>query len=315
MFEEYGVGGYAKPSLKSDTTITDGTQISLTTAYTTSSQQWNTNPADGQPWEWSDIDALQIGISLLSAYCSQVYVEVNYTVIVAPTVTTQAATSVAYTTATGNGNITNTGGENCTIRGFKYGLTQTDTWSVSDSGSFGTGAYTKGLTGLSNNTTYYIRAFATNSAGTGYGSYVSFTTLSADITNAPTDKAFGNVAENSTYWANGSTPPNPITDAYCTFSVTNNGTTPINITIKATNFTGGAGWTLGTPDATHARLTGFKSGDDPSAGVVLTTSEQSFISALAASSSKKWEIKLETPTSFADGSVKTSTITLTAVAT
>jgi len=96
--------------------------------------------------------------------------------ISAPTVTTQAATNILTTSATGNGNITSTGGENATVRGFKYGLTQADTWSVSDSGSFGAGAYTKAITGLSPGTLYYIRAFAVNSAGTSYGSYVSFTT-------------------------------------------------------------------------------------------------------------------------------------------
>jgi len=94
--------------------------------------------------------------------------------VVQPTVTTQAPTDVGQTSATGNGNITDTGGQNCTERGFKYGLTQTDTWSVSDTGSFGTGAYTKTITGLTAGITYCIRAFATNSAGTGYGSWTSF---------------------------------------------------------------------------------------------------------------------------------------------
>jgi len=103
-------------------------------------------------------------------------VVVSYTAVTAPTVTTQAATNVEATSATGNGNITDTGGENCTVRGFKYGLTETDTWDVHDSGSFGAGTFSKGITGLSPGTTYYIRAYATNSAGTGYGAYVEFTT-------------------------------------------------------------------------------------------------------------------------------------------
>jgi hypothetical protein len=40
--------------------------------------------------------------------------------VVAPTVTTQSATDIATTSFTGNGNITDTGGENCTRRGFCY---------------------------------------------------------------------------------------------------------------------------------------------------------------------------------------------------
>ena len=80
----YSVGGWAKPSLKSDTTVTDGTEVSLTDTWTAYSQQWDTNPAGGD-WEKADIDALQIGVSLKAqtgsgvAMCTQVYVEVDYT--------------------------------------------------------------------------------------------------------------------------------------------------------------------------------------------------------------------------------------------
>jgi hypothetical protein len=41
----------------------------------------------------------------------------------------------------------------------------------------GIGSFIGYLTGLSASTTYYVRAYATNSAGTSYGSYTSFTTL------------------------------------------------------------------------------------------------------------------------------------------
>jgi len=80
-----GFYGYTKPSLKSNSTVTDGTEVEVTSAYVTYSQQWSTNPADGEAWEWSDIDALQIGVLLktnstkYSAHCTQVYVEVDYT--------------------------------------------------------------------------------------------------------------------------------------------------------------------------------------------------------------------------------------------
>lgn len=75
----------AKPSLKSNSTVTDGTEITPSIgSYTTYSQQWNTNPADAGAWEWADIDALQIGVYLLGATggyasaCTQVYVEIDY---------------------------------------------------------------------------------------------------------------------------------------------------------------------------------------------------------------------------------------------
>jgi hypothetical protein len=104
--------------------------------------------------------------------------------VVAPTVTTQSADQIATTSVRGNGNITDTGGENCTRIGFCYkaGTTGDPTTSdsvVYDDGSFGTGAFTKSITGLTAGTNYRVRAYAVNSAGTGYGTTVDVKTLSA----------------------------------------------------------------------------------------------------------------------------------------
>ena len=93
-----------------------------------------------------------------------------------PVVTTQSPTAILYSSATANGNITSIGLNNPTVRGFKYGLTEADTWNASENGSFSTGAYALPLTGLSARTGYSIRAYATNTCGTSYGSYVQFTT-------------------------------------------------------------------------------------------------------------------------------------------
>jgi len=101
--------------------------------------------------------------------------------ITAPTVTTNAATSVAATTVTLNGNITSINGASATTRGFKYSTTSgfnpaTSGTNVSESGTFNTGSFIYNLSGLTSSTTYYVCAYATNSAGTNYGSQVSFTT-------------------------------------------------------------------------------------------------------------------------------------------
>lgn len=93
-----------------------------------------------------------------------------------PVVTCQAPSSVLPTTATGNGNITDLGGENSTERGFEWGLTQVNTWEAHDSGSFSAGAFTKALTGFVANTTYWIRSYAVNSEGTAYSAWRSFQT-------------------------------------------------------------------------------------------------------------------------------------------
>jgi hypothetical protein len=100
---------------------------------------------------------------------------------VAPTVTTQAPSSLTSTTLTGNGNITATGGANATRRGFCYKVGTSGDPTTADSvayddGDYGIGAYTKGLTGLTASTGYRVRAYAVNSAGTSYGSTVQVTT-------------------------------------------------------------------------------------------------------------------------------------------
>jgi hypothetical protein len=106
-----------------------------------------------------------------------------------PTVETSNCTGITATGATGNGNITATGGENCTRRGFCYttGTTGDPTTANSvayDDGSFGTGAYTKAITGLAENASYRVRAYAVNSAGTGYGTTVQLTTSASPPTVA-----------------------------------------------------------------------------------------------------------------------------------
>ncbi len=102
------------------------------------------------------------------------------TAAAAPTVTTQAVSSVGSTTATGNGNITSLGSQNPTSYGVCWNTAGTPTTSDSkvDLGSASAaGAFTADITGLAASTTYYVRAYATNAVGTSYGDTVSFTTL------------------------------------------------------------------------------------------------------------------------------------------
>ena len=105
---------------------------------------------------------------------------------VAPTVTTQAVADIDTTTATGHGNITATGGENPHTRGICWNIGGTPTTGDSKSednggGSYGTGAFSKAMTGLTPGQLYYVRAYAINSIGTGYGNEVNFTTLSVGV--------------------------------------------------------------------------------------------------------------------------------------
>ena len=97
---------------------------------------------------------------------------------VAPTVTTTAVSNIDKTTATGGGNVTADGGATVTARGICWSTSHNPTVSGSHTtDGTGTGSFTSAMTGLTANTTYYVRAYATNSAGTTYGEEVSFTTL------------------------------------------------------------------------------------------------------------------------------------------
>lgn len=90
-----------------------------------------------------------------------------------PTLTAQAATFIT----TLNGTITseNSGG-NSTVEGFQYGLTTAYGSQVQASGSFTTGAFSQGITGLAGGITYHFRSFAINPGGTGYSADATFTT-------------------------------------------------------------------------------------------------------------------------------------------
>jgi uncharacterized protein (TIGR02145 family) len=85
-------------------------------------------------------------------------------------ITTTAVTSITGTTAVSGGNITNDGGSLITQRGICYSTTPIPTTSnTTVIGGSGTGLFACNLTGLIPNTTYYVRAYAINSAGTAYG--------------------------------------------------------------------------------------------------------------------------------------------------
>ncbi len=96
------------------------------------------------------------------------------------TITTATITNITQNSATGGGNVFSDGGSTVTARGICWSTSANPTISNSHStdGS-GTGSFESNLTGLTLNTLYYVRAYATNSIGTAYGNQVSYTTTSS----------------------------------------------------------------------------------------------------------------------------------------
>lgn len=149
----------------------------------------NKNPSTGNAWLASEITAAQFGINYQGSGSSvrwtYAYIVVDYTPPTAPTIITSTTSPITCTTATLNGEITDTGGENANMRGFVWDTSShgvppgappapySDNWT--ESGSFGVAAFAHDLTLLTEGQTYYARAFAHNSLGYSYGSEVTFT--------------------------------------------------------------------------------------------------------------------------------------------
>src|SRR5690554_2000399 len=111
-----------------------------------------------------------------------------------PVLSTTAITDITQTTAKSGGNITSDGGATVTVRGVCWSTNQTPT--ISDNKTTdGTGAgnFVSSISGLTANTTYYVRAYATNSNGTAYGSAMSFTTQEGSSGSTFTDPRDGKV--------------------------------------------------------------------------------------------------------------------------
>jgi phosphodiesterase/alkaline phosphatase D-like protein len=102
----------------------------------------------------------------------------------APTVTTATVTNITAVSATSSGNVTDEGGAPVTARGVCWNTAPNPTTANNTTANgTGAGAFTSSLTGLSELTTYYVRAYATNLYGTVYGEEFQFTT---NALNTPT---------------------------------------------------------------------------------------------------------------------------------
>jgi hypothetical protein len=97
---------------------------------------------------------------------------------VSATVSTNAISNMTYTTASSGGIISSNGGATITARGVCWSTLPNPTVSLSTKtiDGIGSGSFTSSITGLVAGTTYYVRAYATNSVGTAYGNEVVFTT-------------------------------------------------------------------------------------------------------------------------------------------
>ncbi len=118
--------------------------------------------------------------------------EVSFTTLNLPTVDTTEITSVSTLTATSGGNVTSDGGATVTARGVCWNTETIDTekapseYNLTQDGQ-GKGSFTSLIEELTVATTYYVRAYATNSVGTFYGQEKIFRTKPATYPVVKTD--------------------------------------------------------------------------------------------------------------------------------
>lgn len=100
-------------------------------------------------------------------------------VVTAPTVTTDVVLVTTSTAAMSGGNVTSDGGASVTARGVCWSTSADPIIGTAlgfTTDGTGTGEFDSSITGLTPGTTYHVRAYATNSVDTSYGSDVSFNT-------------------------------------------------------------------------------------------------------------------------------------------
>ena len=150
----------------------------------------NFKTTDGAVSETGTFTSLMTGLTPGTLYHARAYAtsmagtaygeDLTFTALIAPTVTTQAVTSIGTTNAIGNGNVTALGVPNPIQHGVVWSTSADPTIADSkttDGDIAMTGAYTSSITGLTPGMLYHVRAYATNTVGTVYGEDVTFTTL------------------------------------------------------------------------------------------------------------------------------------------
>ncbi|MHB8893946.1 MAG: NHL repeat-containing protein, partial [Candidatus Geothermincolia bacterium] len=157
-------------------------KISIGTSTSNQSQQIALGSAGNPNVVWSGNDGVT----------DQVYYSMFTT---APTVTTTAVSNITLTGATSGGNVTFDGGEPVTARGVCWSTSHSPNTSNSHThNGSGEGTFTSNVTGCAPDTTYYVRAYATNALGASYGSERSFRT--AEVSRLST----WYLAEGTTAW-------------------------------------------------------------------------------------------------------------------
>ncbi len=199
---DMGADEYYQPPTLSTTQVTDITSTTATSggdicnggnqAVTARGTCWSTSPVPTLADTCTDNDSgsgtfisFLTGLAVDTRYYVRTYAsnsagtsygeQQSFIPTSYPTLVTNPITDINSPTATGGGNVIGGGDTPVTARGVCWATSPNPTLANSCSDdSTGTGPYTSSLTGLLERITYYVRAYAINSAGTAYGNQTSF---------------------------------------------------------------------------------------------------------------------------------------------
>jgi hypothetical protein len=126
-------------------------------------------------------ESIYLRARVIAGDCDPFYSDITRIIVIRlSSVSTHTVSDIDQTSALSGGTVIDDGGSTVTVRGVVWSTGQDPTLEENDGfteDGTGTGVFTSGLTGLLPNTTYYVRAYATNSVGTAYGDQEQFTTL------------------------------------------------------------------------------------------------------------------------------------------
>ncbi len=178
------VGDYGPAATSSFWDVQTSGQASSQTGVPQSTKNMKSRPTfTDAGWDFRDAginDIWNIGNDRNNGYP---YLDWQYPsdpVVAVPTLTTTAISDIINISASSGGTISSDGGGPVSARGVCWSTSATPTIANAlSSDETGTGSFSSSLTGLSPSTTYYVRAYASNLAGTAYGNQQSFTTWDA----------------------------------------------------------------------------------------------------------------------------------------
>ena len=150
-------------------------------------------PAVSSDWGLSGIEFISstegwiVGEDFTNKRGILIFFSTGRSTVTLPTVTTTAVSGITDTTANSGGTVTSDGGAAITAEGVCWSTSANPVvgGTCSDDGT-ALGSFTSNMTGMTPTTTYYVRAYATNSSGTGYGDALTFSTSTSEVLGVTT---------------------------------------------------------------------------------------------------------------------------------